>query len=145
VRKRSALVVFGLLFLMAACGGDRSPEPNWTAADMLGDWQLVSGQAGGHDLLVPPEQPITLTFDGSQMSGLAPCNSYSGEVNVVGQRLTVRDIFQTLRGCVGVLETAERDYISALRSVTGFTVDGSALVLGGPQVLLRFQRIEDTS
>jgi heat shock protein HslJ len=112
---------------------------------MLGDWQLVSGRAGGHDLLVPPEQPITLTFDGSSMGGMAPCNTYGAEVKVVGQRLTMGDIVQTMRGCVGVLEAAERDYIGALRSVTGFAFDKGALLLGGPQVLLRFQRIEDTS
>jgi heat shock protein HslJ len=52
-------------------------------------------------------------------------------------------IEQTLRGCDEELETAEAAYLSALRNVTRIGTDRDQLVLAGPGVELRFERLPE--
>lgn len=112
-----------------------------SAVDIVGDWQLVSGKVDDEDVPVL-DRPTTMLFNGQEIGGKTPCNSYAAKVQVEGNRFALEDgILQTAIGCRGIVEEAERAFFEALRGVTEFAFDGEELVLRGPDIVLRFRRI----
>jgi heat shock protein HslJ len=132
-----------LVLLAAGCGapgGSSTPEP---VGDPVGTWQLVTGTSNGVDLPVLADHPITLIVEPSSMGGTAACNSYGAEVSLTGGGVQMGMIEQTLRGCEEAVQAAETAYLSALRNVTRIGMDRDHLVLTGPGVELRFQRLSE--
>jgi heat shock protein HslJ len=121
---------------------DAAPTPAAPdAADMIGEWRLVSGIVHGDEVPVLERSPTTMSFSGQEMGGSTPCNRYGAEVQVDGDRLSVGMIVQTGRGCSGVVRDAEVLYFAALREVSEFGFDGDQLVLSGPDAVLLFSRL----
>ena len=141
-RRRSGMRrMIVLLVALAGCGGpaaSATPEP---LGDPTGTWQLVAGTSNGGELTVPEDHPITLILEASSMGGASVCNSYGAEFSLTPNGIQMGLIDQTLRGCERALEAAETAYLSSLRNVTRIGMDGGELVLTGPNVELRFQRL----
>jgi len=140
VRNAKASIALALLSLTIGCSPDSSPEQLWTAADMLGGWQLISLAAEGEDLAV---SEVSMTYDGWHMSGWTPCGRYDAEVQVTGQHLRIGEIVQQGGGLSSCPSGNGGYYLPVLGEVTAFTFDSGALVLIGPTVLIRFKRMKD--
>lgn len=126
--------------LLAACGsaGAPTPSPSDEAFDPEGSWQLTSGRAGGAEIPIVEDHPITLTIEGSEIGGTSACNTYGGRLTVTDGRLEITDLGMTMMGCEEPVMAAEGAYASALAGVESIGGEGDELVLRGPDVELRF-------
>ena len=127
------LSVFALL--VAACGSGPG-----VAVD--GTWELESGTSAGKSIPVVSDHPITMTLDGSEISGVAACNQYQGRVDVSGDRFELAEVAVTEMACSPEeVMAAEAAYLAALgEAATVAAVEGERLVLRGPDVELVFRR-----
>ena len=127
------VAVFALLF--AACGSGPG-----VAVD--GTWELESGTSAGEPIPIVSDHPITMTLDGSKISGVAACNQYQGRVDVSGERFELAELAVTEMACSPEeVMAAEAAYLAALGEVTTVAaVEGERLVLRGPDVELVFGR-----
>ena len=74
-----------LLVTAAACGSEETADgSDVNHQDLSGDWTLVAATANGTPFHLDDTHPVTLTFDGSDVSGTSACNSYSGKVRAEG-------------------------------------------------------------
>jgi heat shock protein HslJ len=126
--------------LLAACGSADAPSssPSGEPFDAQGSWRLTSGRAGGAEIPLLDDRPITLTIEGSQIGGSSACNTYGGRLTVTGGRLEIKDLAMTAMGCEEPVMAAEAAYTSALAGIDSIGGDGDELVLRGPDVELRF-------
>lgn len=92
-----------------------------------GRWVLdeIDGRAPGAGT-----EPVTLGFDGSQVSGSAGCNRYSGMVRA-GEpgELSLGPLMTTRKGCPDPVAGLERAYLEALESATGYAFRMGRLVV----------------
>jgi heat shock protein HslJ len=135
------LVLTVLALVLAACAGSAA-TPSTDAGgdgDPQGDWQLVEGTVNGQAVPILEDHRITLTIEGSRISGTAACNGYGGTLRVEGGRLRIEDLAQTAMACVDeAAMTAEAIYMSGLAATESITLDGDELFVGGPGLELRF-------
>lgn len=141
MHRRPILALLVLLLLVSACAGDPGPSPTSEPIDPQGSWQLVAGSLGGSDIPIVDDHPITLTIEGSRVGGTSACNSYGGRLEAQGGRLRIADLGMTAMGCEEPVMASEVAYTGALGRVDEITMDGTELVLGGPDVELRFQAL----
>jgi heat shock protein HslJ len=84
-----------------------------------------------------PSESVTILFADGSATGQAPCNSYSAPYAVNGSELTLGPIVSTKMACDDL--AVESAYLTALATVTGWSVDASGdLVLAdasGAEVL----------
>ncbi len=129
-----------LVLVLAGCGGSTStPQTDPGDGDPQGDWHLVEGTVNGQEVPILEDHRITLTLEGSRVSGTAACNGYGGTLRVDGGRLHIEDLAQTAMACVDeAAMTAEAIYMSGLATVESIGLDGEELLVQGPGVELRF-------
>src|SRR5678815_4588884 len=87
------------------------------------------------------DSSITIQFGSdSRASGSSGCNSYSGNYNTEGERLSFGQMISTMRACVEPkANQQEQKYMAALRAITRFTITESSLSLSDEtEVLLNF-------
>lgn len=139
--RRFSLLAAALM--LAACGSVGSPSPDTSEDpfDPQGSWELTSGSIDGAEIRVVDDHPITLTIEGAEVGGTAACNSYGGRLTVTDGRLEIRDLGMTAMGCEEPVMAAEAAYTAALAAVSSMGGDGGELVLGGPNVELRFSAL----
>lgn len=129
----------GLLALVLAACGQPNPTTDPGDGDPQGSWQLVEGSVNGQAVPILDEYRITLTLEGSRISGTAACNSYGGVLSVEGGRLRIEDLAQTAMACLDEeAMTAEAIYMSGLGAADSIGLDGEELLIQGPGVELRF-------
>jgi heat shock protein HslJ len=129
----------GLVLFLAACGAAQAPTSSAPAAvDPTGSWQLVMGTIDGGDFPLVDGHPITLTVEGSEVTGSAPCNGYGGRFEVDAGRLRIGELGMTAMACEDDVMVAESAFVAALERVDGIRSDQDALMLIGPGVELRF-------
>ena len=146
----AGLRVAGLLvaaLLLTACGagpGSATPLPTEPAVpvDASGSWVLTSGSAGGRQIPIVAGTQITLTIEGQSVGGRSACNQYFGELTLIDGVVRIGGLGGTEMGCDEPVMASEAAYLGALAAVTGARMDGEALVLLGPDVELRFDRLE---
>ena len=127
---------------LAACGAQgATPFPSGDPFVAEGSWELTSGTAGGDELPIVDDHPITLTIEGSEIGGTSACNSYGGRVTVKGGQLEIGELGMTAMGCEPPVMAVESAYMAALGAVTSLIGDDGKLVLHGPDVELRFERL----
>ncbi len=128
-RPLGALAALAAVALLGACSG---------GPDVDGSWHLAAGTVDGSELALVDASPVTLTVDGTSVSGTAACNTYFGDVDVAdGWR--PGEPGRTEKGCDADLMALETAYLGALGRVTAADRDGDDLVLTGDAVKLRFE------
>jgi heat shock protein HslJ len=110
-----------ILLMLASCSGigPGSGDPLDGTS-----WRLVV--LAGSSLI--PETEITASFADGQVGGQA-CNSYGGSYTVSGDKLTVRELYQTEMACLepeGIMEQ-ESQYMDLLRQADNFSISGQEL------------------
>lgn len=129
IRCVSVCIMSLLLFVLTACAGSGGD-----AALQGTTWELVKL---GVDLPLTGTT-VTIKFEDGAASGSAGCNSYSGEYQLDGDKLTIGMVASTVMACLepGVMEQ-ESAYLAFLQQANSHTIlddflyiyreDGSAL------------------
>ena len=139
---RMPLSMAAVVLILTACGQpDPSPSSAPNDGDPQGTWELVEGVVTGLPVPILDGHRITLTIEGSNIGGTAACNTYGGRLAVVGGRLRIQDLLQTMMGCDGPAMDAELLYMGGLVDVDSISLDGDELLLTGPGVDLRFSEV----
>jgi heat shock protein HslJ len=130
--------------LVAACGGAGGPTPDPTvpAEDPAGAWRLEAGTVSGERIPLVDDAPITLVIEGSEMSGVASCNSYGARIAFANGGIELSELGMTAMGCEEARMAAEAAYVRALDAVDALRLEDTDLVLTGREVELRFVRLE---
>lgn len=107
-------------------------------------WKLV--ELNGQPAAMQPGQErevrITLSSEGTRLSGFSGCNALSGAYALDGQALKFSQMASTMRMCEPGLDALERKLLDALMATTGQRVDGQRLsLLAGERVLARFEAV----
>ena len=80
------------LFILAACLS--------ASADITGDWKLISYGDAGNPTPAIPNVDTSIKFDSNgQISGNVGCNSFGGNYEVSGDKITFTSIMSTLMYC----------------------------------------------
>jgi heat shock protein HslJ len=142
---RSALAASAFLLTLsfvAGCGGDEGSGTTATggaeSASLVGvPWTLVSGL----DVEGVEASPPSATFENGVVGGSTGCNHYGGPVTIDGDSMKIGMIAATQIACPPPADSVERAYLAALGQVSGWRMDGSALVLvnGDGDELLRYE------
>jgi heat shock protein HslJ len=111
------------------------------AMDPNGDWRLVEGTVSGTPIPLLDDHPVTLTIDGTQISGTSACNGYGGEIVVEGGEVRFGEVGGTMMLCEEPVMAVETAYTAALPTIRQATMEGEQLVLVGDGVSLRFEPI----
>ncbi|HMQ28408.1 MAG TPA: META domain-containing protein, partial [Acidimicrobiales bacterium] len=136
---RRPLLVTGLLAglavaLLGACGsgeaGDRGTTTTEAAAPVTGsiagrEWVLDADESS---IDLPDGASATLRVEGGTVSGIGPCNSYRGSIQVDGSSVIIGSLAETMMACERPLLDAQSDFTAALRAVDTAEVDGDTLV-----------------
>lgn len=132
------LLLGAAVALLAGCGG--------SDLDMVGTWQLTSGEVDGNELAPTDEAPVTLDVDEDlRVSGESACNRYEGSVEVDGGAVTFSPLASTLMACPEPLMDLETQYFAALAVVDAGSRDGDVLTLSGGNVELVYEAQGDES
>jgi len=131
--------VLVLVLFVAGCGSSgASPSPG-TTGDPQGSWQLASGGTDAGEIPIVVDHPITLTIEGSTISGTAACNGYGGRLEASGAGVQIHDLAWTAMACMpDEVMAAEAAYTQALTGVRSIRRDADQLVLEGSGLELRF-------
>jgi heat shock protein HslJ len=134
-----------LVLAVAGCASaSGSPSPSASAPiDPTGPWALRDGSVDRQPIPMVDGYPITLEVSGSKLTGVAACNDYGATLTVRDGRIDIVELAATAKACVeeGVMDS-EAAYVRALEAVDAIGMDGAELILGGPDVSLRFARLE---
>lgn len=97
-----------------------------------GDWHLIGGTP---DLGLPADAEVRLTITGDWAGGRVVCNEYGGLVAAGPEGAwRISELSFTEMGCT---ET-DSDYFDRFGTTTSVSLDGSELVLEGPDGTLRY-------
>ncbi|MGF1664776.1 MAG: META domain-containing protein [Acidimicrobiia bacterium] len=127
-------VLIALVVFLSSCG--------LMSREADGTWSLVEAQVADESFRPVEGVPVTLQVERGAVSGVAGCNEYVVEADIVGGRFALfgnGDI--TDEACSQAVMEVETAYWSALREVSIYRLDGDSLELEGEAVLLRFGRI----
>lgn len=144
MRMTARITLASTALLLGACGGaNDTAEPGGTAPPAAsspeGDWVLVEGEAPGGPVPVIEGSPITLTIEGTELSGTAACNSYGGTADLDDERFRPRDLHATEMACdPPEVMDSEQAYLEAFRDVESHQHRDDELVLDGDGVRLVF-------
>ncbi|MFD1797691.1 META domain-containing protein [Paracoccus aurantiacus] len=122
------------LLLLGACG---SPDiPDRQRLDGV-DWKLmeVNGLPWLHD--------VSLRLDGDRLTGIGPCNAYSGRRAGTAPAFGALELNATDMPCASpIRQRAEAEYLTMLPRATEIRRDHSRMVLRGPGLMMVFDRRE---
>jgi len=148
-RNIALLLVFALA--LAACGTEepsRSDDPGDTTSTGQGSddsstfdgaWVLVAATVDGATLSLNDQYRVTMTIDGSRISGRAACNSYGGAASIDNGAFSVGEIAQTEMGCEPAVMEIESMFMQGLFGITGATRSGETVSLTGAGVEFTFE------
>ena len=126
--------MFVMAFAVTACLGSDFAD------SVEGDWLLTTGTAQGAAVPMLESHPITMTLGAGRISGIAACNTYSGEYELSGSSFTITDGLAVTEMACQPEEAmrSERAFLDAIAGVDNVALDNERLVLRGPGVELRF-------
>lgn len=120
--------------LLAACSAPALPDDQ--RIDGI-DWILV--EANG----MPWLDNVSLRLDGDRLSGVGPCNAYSGRREGTAPAFGASDLGATRMACDEPRRIqAEAEYLDMLNRAEVIERDGSRLVLGGGGIQMVFEQRE---
>ena len=133
-----------LALVLAACAADVAGPSAAAPIDVEGSWRLTAGRLENAAVPIVESHPITLTIDGSRLSGRAACNEYGARIIAAGDGIQLKELAWTAMACMpDEVMASESAYVAALEAVRGIMRDGDALVLRGPALELRYERLPD--
>lgn len=133
-----------LALLLAACAADVADPSGPAPIDIEGSWQLTAGRLDNEAVPIMESHPITLTIEGSRLGGRAACNDYGARIIAAGEGIMLEELAWTAMACMPEdVMASESAYVAALEAVRGIMRDGDALVLRGPALELRYERLAD--
>ncbi|MDD3187549.1 MAG: META domain-containing protein [Bacilli bacterium] len=124
-----ALVLFVYLFLSFHKNSDKLEDSSW----QLSDWTLNCSIVA----------PITLNFEGNEISGNGGVNSYSGEYEINGEEFIISNLVSTeMASLEPDINNAESGYFSALSEVRYYELSDSDLSLlnNNKEVVLIYEK-----
>lgn len=77
------------------------------------------------------EAHLVLHQEASRLAGATGCNSLMGSFRVENERIAFDQIASTKMACPTAQMKTERDFLTALKQVTAWSVDGATLLLMG--------------
>jgi heat shock protein HslJ len=126
-------------------GGGASPgsaAPGATSDELAGDWQLTAATDADGELELGVSV-VTLTIGADAVTGNAPCNTYTAELETTGSGLAIERLIQTEIACADPEPMAlEQRYLAALGEVGDGIRAGDVLTLTGDGVSLTFTELE---
>ena len=133
-----------LTLLLAACAADVADPSRSAPTDIEGSWQLTAGRMDNAAVPIVESHPITLTIEGSRLGGRAACNEYGARIIATGDGIELEELAWTAMACMpDEVMASESAYVAALEAVSGIMRDGEALLLRGPVLELRYERLPD--
>jgi len=126
----SVLIIIALLIvaITAGCLAQTSPPKDLTR----NSWRLVSYNNGSTLIETAPEMVITITLnsDGT-LNGNSGCNNYSGNFELEGELISMKNLTMTERNCPypEYRMEMEQDYLDLLTNTTRYSVDQGELSL----------------
>ncbi len=139
MNKSRILILAHLMLVVAACGTE---PPLAQPLDLTGSWQLTSGSHGGATLDPIPTHPVTIEFTADRVDGTAACNGYGGTFDASTGALSISELSITEMACSpNKVMDLERAYVEALLAVNEATIEGTTLILSGPETTLEFEEL----
>lgn len=144
---RLSVILTVLAVIAIGCGapGATSSPSGPTAApgpiDATGDWRLVDGRIDGAPIPLVEGTDVTMSVDGSSISGRAACNQYGGQLELVDGTLRFGVMSMTEMACEEPVMALEAAYIAALSHIRSAVRDGDRMTLAGEGVSLVFERL----
>lgn len=132
---RIALIATLALMATACLGSD-------FADSVEGSWQMSSGMVDGEEIPIVDSHPMTITLEGSQVTGTASCNGYGGTYELDGSSVSFSDLTMTEMACTPEQTMqAEAFFAAAMTRVDTVAVDRQ-LTLSGNGVEMVFAPME---
>jgi len=123
--RRIALLSTFALLAVACLGSD-------FADSVEGSWQLTSGIVDSEEIPLVASHPITINFEGDEISGTASCNGYGGSYELSGSTISFGNLAMTEMACFpDETMTAEAMYGQALMMVDTVSLDEVLTLSGG--------------
>ncbi len=126
--------LIALVFVLSSCG--------LMSREADGAWSLVEAQVAGETIRPVDGAPVTLQVERGAVSGVAGCNEYVVEADIVGGRFALFGEGDITDGvCSQPVMAVENEYWEALRETSIYRLDGDSLELEGEAILLRFAKV----
>ncbi|MEE9298491.1 MAG: META domain-containing protein [Acidimicrobiia bacterium] len=150
---RHITLLLVVVLVLAACGTEEpflSNDPGDDTAtggesdDSLpldGAWVLIAATVDGTTLSLNDQYRVTMTIDGSEISGRAACNGYGGAVSIDNGTFSVGEIARTQMACEPAVMEIESTFMQGLFSVTNATRSGDTASLTGEGVEYTFELV----
>lgn len=125
-----------LTLLTSACLGSDFAD------SVEGPWQMTTGTVEGEEIPLLASHPITIDFEGDQVTGTAACNGYGGTFELNGSEISIGALSMTEMACFPEeAMRAEAMFAEAIPRVDTVELD-DGLTLTGPGVELVFEALE---
>jgi heat shock protein HslJ len=123
--KKLILPLLALGLLLAACGGSSSGPTGVT-------WKLVSYGPPGDEVDAVADVPTSLVFgDDGQVGGNMGCNSFGGEYEVEGSKITFGPLVSTLMACDEPIMNQETAVLGIFTDTVDYKMNGTTLTITG--------------
>lgn len=150
MKLRLLLLLTGLSLSLTACQsleGDAgistlTPSNNHDHSIDNTPWQLTAGQIHGKAITILPNSHITLIINHDHIHGHSGVNTYQANLSSQGNTITIHDITTTRMASDPALMHLESDYLSALRDIQRYQLNGTQLTLSGDNAQLQFRSSE---
>ncbi len=142
IHRRHLLPLFLALLLVFAACGDKPTGSNGREGDVRGldgAWVLVAATVGGRTVVLNDQYRVTMTIDGSEISGRAACNGYGGAVSIEDGTFFLNEVFLTAMGCEPEVMEVESMFMQGLSKVTSAARSGDTALLTGDGVDYTFE------
>lgn len=144
--KKNILALFFLGVILVSCNVFKCKKKD-PVSQLDGTWELnyITGPRIAFDGLYPKKKPtIVFNTKENQVSGNSSCNSYTGKLNVSGNKIDfTQPMAMTKMMCMD--GQGEQVYISTLQKVTSYDItdDGKTLnFISGDIAMMRFSKKE---
>jgi heat shock protein HslJ len=137
------LVFFGVVLI--SCNVSKTPKEN-AVAKLEGTWELnyISGPRIAFDGLYPNKKPtINFNIKENQVSGNNSCNSFTGKLNVTGNKIDFTQPLATTRMMCMDAQKGEQVFMSTLPKITSYDVTDNGKTLNfisGDIAMMRFSK-----
>lgn len=143
--RKNILVLLLLSVVLISCNASKAPK-NDSVSQLDGTWELnyISGPRIAFDGLYPNKKP-NITFDVKQnlVSGNNSCNSFTGKLNVTGNKIDFTQGLGVTRMMCMDAQQGEQVFMSTLQKITSYDITDKGKTLNfisGDIAMMRFTK-----